>query len=60
MKEASAFMWESIIFWFCILFLSGISREPCNNWHYLGHSNHIDDDDDNDDDDDEHLEAVPL
>ena len=27
-------------------FFSGISRGPCNNWHYLGHVKHVDDDDD--------------
>ena len=25
-------------------FFSGISRGPCNNWHYLGHVEHVDDD----------------
>ena len=25
-------------------FFSGISRGPCNNWHYLGHVKHADDD----------------
>ena len=29
-----------------IVFFSGISRGPCNNWHYLGHVKHVDDDDD--------------
>ena len=30
--------------------LPGISRGPCNNWHYLGHDRHVDnyDDDGND------------
>ena len=35
------------------LFFSGISRGPCNNWHYLGHVKHVDDDYDDDADDDE-------
>jgi len=38
------------------LFFSDISREPCNNWHYLGHVKHIDDDDDDDDDEEEEEE----
>jgi len=35
----------------CFSFFSGISRGPCNNWHYLCHVKHVDDDDDDDDDD---------
>jgi len=34
-----------------VFLLSGISREPCNNWYYLGHVKHVDDDDDDGDDD---------
>jgi len=39
-------MYLFIIF---IIIFSGISLEPCNHWHYLGHVKHVDDDDDDDD-----------
>ena len=36
-----------------IIVFSGIMRKRCNNWHYLGHVEHVDDDDNDDDDDDD-------
>jgi len=35
-------------YWLLSSFFSGISRGPCNNWHYLGHVKHVDDDDNDD------------
>jgi len=43
-----------IVIWlFLLIFFSfyGIPCGPYNNWHYLGHVEHVSDDDDDDDDD---------
>jgi len=45
---------DLIVFDFhCMIYFlfSGICCGPCNNWHYVGHVEHIDDDDDDDNDD---------
>ena len=50
-----------IIIIVCFSLFSGISRGPCNNWHYLGHVKHIDyDDDDDDDDEQNHIQKIAF